>query len=160
MQTTTVVAALVTGVVFAVGGYVLGTKSGKVTPLTHKPTGKSCGSGDCNVTIGFDCVDPTHPTNTTCVPYADPDVVVMRTGHKIKFKIDSTHNDFKFDSADGIKFTSSNVQTGWLPCTPQGGSGKDYSCDNNIPTGTDPDAYKYAIHIIGFSIVDPFMVNY
>ena len=159
MKTSNVVTALVIGVVFAIGGYLVGTKSPKVTPLSHTPHGQNCGGGDCNVTIGFDCSDTTNPSPTTCVPYADPEVVLMRSGHKMKFTIDNSFKNFTFDPTDGIQFTSSNAN-GWLPCQPQGSSGSMYSCDDNIPSGTPPDVYKYKIHIVGFSVVDPFMVNY
>ncbi len=155
MQGTTVVTALVTAVVFGVAGWFLAPNSGKVTILTHPhPLPRECRGNDCDVTIKLDCA------GSACEPYAEYDVILVNTGHKIKFTIDNPpHSNYAFDQTDGIKFISPNSGT-YLPCAPQGQTQDKYTCDNNIPPGTPTDIYKYQIHITGLPIVDPWMVNY
>ena len=150
----TIVTVLVTAVVFALGGWFAASKTGKVTLLSHAHMYKDCRGKDCDVTIQFACVDATNPT--TCEPYPVEELILVNPKYKIRFAIDPTTN-FAFDSTDGIKFTSANAD-GYLPCTYK--SKQKYECDNNIPSGTASDAYKYQIHVQGMTIVDPWIVNY
>jgi hypothetical protein len=161
MQRTTVITVVVTAALFAVVGWFAGTKSGQVITRNHPPhdhKSKNCRGNDCDITIKFSCDSGSTPGPRTCDPYADPEVVVVDTGHKIKFTIENpTNANFVFGT-DGIKFTSTNSGT-YLPCRPQANNTK-YECDNTIPSGTPPDGYKYQIHMKDFAIVDPWVVNY
>ena len=156
MQRTTLAIAVVAAVVFGLVGWYAGSKSAKVTFLSHTQQTKDCRGRDCDNKIKFDCVDPAHPTAATCVPYPEYDVLLVTHGKKIEFNIDSPA-DFKFDPTDGIKFTSANSGS-FFPCQSQGP--KKFKCDNNIPDGTPSDVYKYSIHVQGMNRVDPFVVNY
>jgi hypothetical protein len=147
MQKTTVVTALFTAIVFAGVGYVAGSKSAKPLLIEHPHHGKSCKGGDCDITIMFACA------SNVCEPYADPEVVVVDTGKKIKFTIDNS-TSYLFNPTDGIKFDSN-----YFSCSPQGAQ-KKYDCDVTIPNGTPLGFYKYSIHVVGLTTVDPWVVNY
>lgn len=155
MQRSLVATALITAVVFGVGGWFLASKPEKVKPPRPAPKHEKCVNGDCNVKVKFLCTSPANPTNDTCTVYADPDLLFIKSGDKIKFTIDSpSGHAFKFDSNDGIKFTSSK-----FTCT-LNGSDQMYRCENTL-SGTDPvDAYYYSVHVTGFDVVDPWAVNY
>jgi hypothetical protein len=146
MQRATVVTSLIAAAVFAVVGWFVGSQSGKVSFLSRPPSG-DCRGKDCTVNILFDC------TSNPCVPYADRDVILTTSNHKIEFQIDPTTN-YDFDQSDGIKFTSGNAN-GYFPCQPQGK--KKYKCD--IASGTPPGLYKYWVHVQGLNVVDPWVVN-
>jgi len=156
MQTKMIVTALVTAVVFGVAGWFVASKTAKVKPPPHEHINPNkCSSGDCNVTIKFACITPASPTADTCDIYADPEVVLIKPGKQIKFTIDNTYG-FPFDQTDGIKFTSSN--SGSFVCTPNGN--QKYKCDNTLAADAPIEAYKYQIHVTGFDIADPWVVNY
>jgi len=156
MQKTTLVTAVVAAVVFAVAGYIVGAKFGKVTTINLAQKAKDCRGHDCDVMIKFTCVDDLHPTTATCVPYAENDLILVSHGKKIEFNLDST-DDFKFDGTEGIKFTSANAGS-FFPCQSQGP--KKFKCENNLPNATPSEMYKYSIYVQGMIKVDPFVVNY
>ncbi len=153
MERTTLVKAVVAAVVFAAAGYFVGAKFGNLTNIDAAKKAKDCRGHDCDILIKFTCVDDSHPTTATCVPYAENDLVLVSRGKKIVFSLDST-DDFKFDGAEGIKFTSANSD-GYFPCQSQGP--KKFKCDNNGPPS---EMYKYSIYVQGMNKVDPFVVNY
>jgi hypothetical protein len=119
-------------------------------PQEHQA--KDCHGRDCDVTIGFICSDDMHPTPQTCTPFADPELIAVDKGHKIRFTISYTW-PFMFAKDDGIRFSS-----GYFPCPSK--TDLRYTCDIRIPDGTAPAVYKYSIHIKDFDIVDPWVVNY
>src|SRR6478736_1491335 len=134
MQRTTVITTVATAVLFAVVGWFVGAKGGQAIARSHPPhdhNAKSCRGNDCDVTIRFSCDAGSTPGPNTCDPYADPEVVVVDTGHKIKFTIENPPNANFIFGSDGIKFTSANAGN-YLPCTSQAGD-KKYDCDNRIP---------------------------
>ena len=154
MQSPTLVTGVVVAVVFGLIGWFAGSQSGKVTILRAPHLPADCRGNDCNVNIKFDCEVPAHPSQSTCDVYAEPDAIMVNPGHKIEFKIvdpTSTPNPSLKFAADGIKFASAGI-----PCQPQGPKG--FKCD--IPPGTAPGAYKYAVQATGFNMVDPWVVNY
>lgn len=154
MQRSLVATALITAVVFGVGGWFLASKSEKVKPPRPTPNHYKCLNGDCNVKLLFRCTSPANPTYDTCTVYADPELLFIKSGDKIKFTIDSsTGPNFKFDSTDGIKFASNK-----FTCA-LNGSDQKYKCDNTL-SSTDPDAYYYSVHVAGFDVIDPWAVNY
>jgi len=146
MQTSMIVKLLVTAIVFAGGGWFAATQSVKVTTRGHPPPA-DCRGKDCNVTIMFNC------DASPCVPYALPEVILTKPNYKIQFEIDPATN-YTFAS-DGIKFPSGTAGTNFA-CQAQGS--KKFKCD--IKPGTPPDIYKYAIHVQGLDVVDPWVVNY
>ena len=156
MQKTTFVTAVVAAAVFGLVGWFAASKSAKVTILSHPQKAKDCRGRDCDVTIKFDCVDPSQPTVTTCAPYAEHEVILVTHGKKIEFNLDAT-DDFKFDGTEGIKFTSANAGS-FFPCQSQGP--KKFKCENNLPNATPSEMYKYSIYVQGMIKVDPFVVNY
>ncbi len=154
MQRSVVATALITAVVFGVGGWFLATKDQKVKPPKPSARPDKCIGGDCNVKVQFACTPHTTPTNNTCTVYADPELIFIKPGDKIKFTVESpTGHTFKFDPTDGIKFASTK-----FTCSPNGSDQK-FKCDNTI-SGTDPEAYYYSVHITGFDVADPWAVNY
>jgi len=155
MQRSIVATALITAVVFGVGGWLLASKTEKVKPPRPTPNHGKCSSGDCNVKVKFACTTPTNPTNETCIIFTDPDVILIKAGDRIKFTIDNpTGFTFKFDATDGIKFTSSK-----FTCATNG-SGQKYKCDNTLSSADPVDAFYYSVHVTGFDVVDPWAVNY
>ena len=169
MQKSTLVTAVVTAVVFAGAGYIVGgARPGKVTILKHPHAAKSCRGQDCDIQIKFDCADSVPPSAGTCEPYAEFEVISTDKDRKIKFALinPASTTNYIFDPTDGIKFTgalSGNPNfSSYFSCAPQTGGGPQdkFTCKVDIPSGTPPDVYKYAIHIQGFSIVDPWVVNY
>ena len=169
MQKSTLVTAVVTAVVFAGAGYIVGgAKPGKVTILKHPHAAKSCRGQDCDIQIKFYCADSVPPSAGTCEPYAEFEVISTDKDRKIKFALvnPASTTNYIFDPTDGIKFTgalSGNPNfSSYFSCAPQSGGGPQdkFTCKVDIPSGTPPDVYKYAIHIQGFSIVDPWVVNY
>jgi hypothetical protein len=155
MEKSTVATAVITAVVFGVGGWLLASKPQKVKPPRPNPVHGKCVSGECNVTIKFACTNPSNPTNDTCTLYAEPDLLLIKAGEKIKFALDSpTGHTFQFDPTDGIKFASTK-----FTCASAGNPQK-YKCDNTL-TSTDPaDAFYYSVHVTGFDVVDPWAVTY
>ena len=151
MQSSVVITALFTAAAFGVGGWYLGAKTGKVAVLTHAHKSKDCKGKDCDVTIKFDCVDPSKPA--TCEPYAEEEVILTTSKHKIEFNIDKS-TSYEFDT-DGIKFTSAN-SNGWFDCKADGK--QKYTCD--ISKDTPADLYKYSIRVKGMDVADPWIVNY
>ena len=149
MQRTTLVTALVTALVFAVGGWYVGSMRTKVSILKHGHQSKDCRGNDCDVKIKIDCTDPAHPSAATCEPYADIEVALVSPGKKINFDVDTA--GFEFDT-DGIKFADTHIA-----CQPSGSSGKKYKCD--IAANTPVNLYKYSIRIKGLDPVDPWVVN-
>ena len=147
MEKTTLFTAVVTAAVFAGAGYIVGAKSAKILYPTHPHVGKSCKGGNCDIDIKIAC------ESATCIPYADPEVVVVDTGYKIKFTIDNS-TSYLFDASDGIKFTSPFFTCSTNPAR------KKSECDVTIPPGTPLGFYKYSIHVTGLAVVDPWVVNY
>jgi hypothetical protein len=150
MDRTTVITAMATAVVFALGGWFTGTHASKVTILKHKHLSKDCTGKDCAVDIQFDCVDPSDPH--TCEAYALQEVLLTTANHKIEFTIDAM-TSFEFDTK-GIEFTSTH-SNGYFPCESQGK--QKYKCD--MSKDTPPDLYKYQIPIKGMDTTDPWVVN-
>jgi len=155
MQRSLAATALITAVVFGVGGWFLASQNVKVKPPRPTPVHGKCSDGDCNVMVKFLCTPSTTPSNATCTVFAEPDVLFIKPGNKMKFAIESPSGvTFKFDPTDGIKFTSNK-----FTCA-SNGSAQKYKCDNTLST-TDPvDAYYYSIHVADFDVVDPWAVNY
>lgn len=120
------------------------------SPQEHQA--RDCHGRDCDVTIAFICSDKGHPTPATCTPFADPELIAVDKGHKIRFTISNAW-PFTFAMGDGIKFGSS-----YFPCPSQ--TDLRYTCNINVPEGTAPAVYKYSIHIKDFDVVDPWVVNY
>ncbi|MEO8536515.1 MAG: hypothetical protein ABI533_03240 [Betaproteobacteria bacterium] len=123
--------------------------------VPHEHKGANCkGPGVCDVEIRFACLSkPSSPTRTQCEVYAYPEVVAVDREQNIKFTIQQ-NTGIEFE-ADGIVFDSS-----YISC-PQNQAGKtNLVCHVGIPTGTRPDFYKYSIHVKGFDVVDPWVVNY
>jgi len=155
MQRSLVTTALITAVVFGVGGWFLASKTEKLKPPRPNPKHEKCTTGDCNVKVELLCTTPSNPTRDTCTVYTVPDVIFIKPGDKIKFTLNSpAGHPVKFDPAEGIKFGSSK-----FTCTPNGNDQK-FKCENTL-TGADPvDAHYYSVNVTGFDIVDPWAVNY
>jgi hypothetical protein len=159
MQRITVVTALVTAVVFAAAGWVVGSKFGKVTILLkHSHEEKNCKGVDCKVDIKIDCVDPSHPSAATCEAYSDKAEVIRFDDKNKAIDFEIKTSGFDFNQTDGIKFTTFNDGDKYFtPCTP-GGSTKKYTCAIN--GAKQYILYKYSIHIETLDPTDPWVVNY
>jgi hypothetical protein len=159
MQTNTWVTVLLTAVVFAVGGYFIGTKTTlrPVSVSTHPPVGQNCGGGTaCNIEIrvGNNC-NPAHPDPATCDVYAVQDVTVINADNK-NITFDITTNGFTFNPHDGIAFTALNGGNTIFNCSP---SGTNYNCAVTNPNNQH-GPFKFTIHVQNLNVVDPWVVNY
>jgi hypothetical protein len=158
MQSKTLVTVLITAVVFAVGGWLVGSKTAIVgkTPRTQTPTSQDCRKqATCKIDIYVDACDADHPNPTTCDVYALQDVTLIEGGiSKIDFNIKT--QGFKFESSDGIAFTALNNGNQIFSCHPQGGN---YRCDVSNPSGAN-GPFKFTIHVQHLNVVDPWVVNY
>ena len=70
------------------------------SPQEHQA--RDCHGRDCDVTIAFICSDKGHPTPATCTPFADPELIAVDKGHKIRFTISNAW-PFTFAMGDGIR---------------------------------------------------------
>lgn len=152
MTRTTVVTALVAAVVFAVAGFLVGTKSGNLVPR-HKHDQTDCTAKDeCPIKINVDCA-----LLVVCEPYPEYEVVLTKSDKKEKklaYTIDQT--TYEFDSG-GIQFTSLNDGDKYFTCS-VGDTTKQYNC--KIDKDTKAALYKYRILVKGLDPVDPWIINY
>lgn len=122
--------------------------------VPHEHKGANCkGPGVCDVEIRFACLSkPSSPTREQCEVYAFPEVVAVDTEQNIKFTIqEGTGIEF---GADGIAFKSDFVR-----CPADQADRKKFVC-HVVRNAPRPGFYKYSIHVTGFDVVDPWVVNY
>jgi hypothetical protein len=163
----TVVAIVLSSVIFAAAGWILASLQTK-TLAAHSPKHahkyKDCRSTACDannpINIYSGCDDDNNPTADTCEPFAEQEIVITKTGMtQIVFAVGT--NGYKFDSSDGIKFTSDNSGNQVFTCTSDNPR-KNERCviSNSQPT----TLYKYLIHIkkgnVDLNTTDPWVVNY
>jgi|KBSMisStaDraftv2_1062788.scaffolds.fasta_scaffold1028368_1 hypothetical protein len=158
MQAKTLAAVVVSAVIFAIAGWVVGSKSGTVSILKHSHDQKDCKGKECKVDIKVECSDPGHPTPASCEPYSDKAEVIEvdKDTKAINFEVKTS--PFDFNQTDGIKFSSLNDGDKAFACAPQGGSNKKYDC--TITSAKPYTLYKYSIHIETLDRTDPWVVNY
>lgn len=158
MQKETLMAVVVSAVIFAIGGWIVGSKSGTVSILKHSHDVKECRGAVCNVDIKIECTDPDHPTPASCEPFSDKAEVIEIDAHNTRIDFEIKTNGFDFNQTDGIQFSTLNSGNQYFTCTPQGGSLKKYGCA--ISGAAANTLYKYGIHIETLDRVDPWVVNY
>jgi hypothetical protein len=163
MQTTSVATAIVSTIVAAVLFGTAGLFIGKTGNLTHQQDhphmGKDCKGKNCAITVTFLCDDPSNASASTCIPYTDLEAILVTSNDTFSFDIDNKFKQFGFalDPTDGIQFTQGwpNAPGNNFPCTYQ--NNKTFNC--SVAVGTPVGLYKYAVHVVGFSKVDPWVVN-
>ena len=109
MQAKTLAAVVVSAVIFAIAGWVVGSKSGTVSILKHSHDQKDCKGKECKVDIKVECSDPGHPTPASCEPYSDKAEVIEvdKDTKAINFEVKTS--PFDFNQTDGIKFSSLEI---------------------------------------------------
>ena len=159
MQTQKLATAIMAGVVGIAIGVVGALQFAKlVAGKAHdQKSVQDCrGLGTCNVDIYVDTCDPANPNPAQCEVFANKEFTLVNSSNtRIDFHVKTQR--FDFEPSDGIQFTAANSGNLYLPCTPQGPM---FRCENKIPAGTPPTAYKYTIHIKNLPKVDPWVVNY
>jgi hypothetical protein len=159
MQAKTVTAVVVSAVVFAIGGWIVGSKSGTVHIAKHSHKEKDCKNKECKIDIVVVCDDPAHPTPDTCESYADDAEVIMVDSKTppLEFKIKT--GSFEFIAADGIAFSTLNAGDTHFDCKPDASDPKKkFLCTPKDLTV--PALYKYSIDIDKAGKTDPWVVNY